>query len=113
MPVGERNVLYLSFEKLDVLYSGLLLILLRQGQHLVSHVQPIRLPARGHPPRREQHVYTATTAEVQNDLPRRQHCERHRVSATQRSIGGKLGQLTFPGFRVAPPGHVPPQRTRT
>ena len=44
--VGQRNVLDLALQELDVLQAGLPLVLARQRQHLVRHVEPVGLARR-------------------------------------------------------------------
>ena len=45
-------------------------VLLSQLQHLVGHVQAVGLAAQEDPPGREQHIYAATAAQVQDHLTR-------------------------------------------
>ena len=66
--VGQRDVLDLALQELDVLDAGLALILSRQRQHLVGHVEAVGLARRTDAPGRQQHVDAAARAEVEHGL---------------------------------------------
>ncbi len=55
----QGNVLDFALEKLDVRGARLGLILAGEGEHLVGHVEAIRLTCGPDPLRRQQHVDTA------------------------------------------------------
>ena len=52
-PIGERNVLDFTFQKLDIGNSGLALILTCQREHLVSHIEAVRFAGRCDAARRD------------------------------------------------------------
>jgi hypothetical protein len=111
VPVRRGYVLYLTFQKLRILDTSLSPVLPCQLQHLIGHVEAIGSPSRSHPPRREQHVYTAGAAEVEHDLTGRERSQRNGIPTPQRSIGGELWQLTPLSLGVAPTGHIYHERS--
>ena len=76
-------LLDLALEELDVLDAGLLLVLAREREHLVGHVEPIGLAGGADAAGRQEHVDPAATAEVEHDLTREQVGERRRVAAAE------------------------------
>src|SRR5215217_3167912 len=108
----QRYVLDVSLDELDVLHPSFCLVLLRQRKHLVGHVQPVSLAARGHPLGREQHVYAASAAQVQHVLTRRERGQRRGVAAPQRRRACCLGQPPKLLCGVAAPGPVHTLRLR-
>ena len=86
--VGERDGLDLALEELDVLDAGLALVLAGQGQHLVGHVEAVRLAGGADPPGREQHVDAAAGAQVEHHLALVQLGQRRGVAAAQRGQHG-------------------------
>ncbi len=82
--VRKRDVLDFALQELDVLRPRLPLILARQGQHLVRHVQTVGLARRTHAPRRQQHVDAAARAQVQHHLAGLQLGQRRWIAAAQR-----------------------------
>ena len=64
--------------------ARLRLVLQREGQHLVGHVEPVRLAGRAHALGREQHVDAAAGAEVEHHLALAQVGQRRRVAAAER-----------------------------
>ena len=66
--VGQRNLLDLSFQKLDVLRARFSLVFARERQHVVRHVEPVGLARGADAPRREQNVDAAAGAEIKNGL---------------------------------------------
>ena len=92
--VGERDRLDLALQELDVVDTRLALILARQREHLVRHVQAVRLAGRSDAPGRQQHVDAAAGAEIQDRLTRRQLGERRRIPAAERGGDGLFRQLS-------------------
>ena len=77
--------------------ARLRLVLQRERQHLVGHVEPIRLAGRTDAPGREQHVDPAAGAQVEHDLALAQIGERGRVAAAERReqrLGGDPRRLS-------------------
>jgi hypothetical protein len=72
---------------------GLALVLFRQGEHLVGHVQAIGLARGADAPRGEKHVDAAARAEVEHDFSRIQPGERRGIAAAETGQHGGLGQL--------------------
>ena len=93
--VGQRDVLDLALQELDVLDARLPLVLARQGQHLVGHVEAVGLAAGRNPPGRQQHVDAAAAAQVQHRLARLQLGQGRRIAAAQRSQHRRLGQFAL------------------
>src|SRR5215210_4216448 len=108
--VGQRDILYLPLEELRVLDAGLAPVLAGKLQHLIGHVETIRLPARRHPPRREQDVYPAAAPQIQDHLARREGRKHDRVAAAKRSLHRSPRQLALLVLRVAPSCPVDPRR---
>ena len=88
--------------------AGLALVLARQRQHLVGHVEAVGLAGRADAPRRQQHVDAAARAEVEHDLARLQLGERRRVAAAERrghrfrrQLGGLAVGVELGGDRIA------------
>ena len=76
--------------------AGLALVLARERQHLVGHVEPVRLAGRADPPGGEQHVDAAAGAQVEHHLTLAQLGERRRIAAPQgrkHRLGGKDRRL--------------------
>ena len=67
---GSGMLLDLALQELDVRDAGLPLVLARQGEHLVGHVEAVGLAGRADPARREQDVDAAARAEVEDRLAR-------------------------------------------
>src|SRR5665213_136095 len=82
--IWERDVFYLAPEKFNVLSSGLPLVLVRERQHLVSHVETVSLPGRTHALGAEQYIDSASGAEIKNSLSGIQLCQCRRVATAQR-----------------------------
>ena len=83
--VGQRDIFDLALEELDVLRAGLALVLAREREHLVGHVEAVGLAGRADAARREQHVDAAAGAEVEHRLARFQFGERGWIAASERS----------------------------
>ena len=69
-----------------------------QVQHLLGHVQAVRLPGRADPAGRQQHVDAAAGAQVQHRLPGMQVRHRDRVAAAEAGPHRAVGQAA--GVRV-------------
>src|SRR5271157_3328301 len=91
--VRERDALDLPLQELDVCHAGFALVLFRQGEHLVGHVQAIRLARRANAPRGEQHVDAAARTEVEHDFSRIQPGERGGIAASEARQHGGVGQF--------------------
>src|SRR5436190_15783408 len=83
-PGRQRDVLDLASQELDVLDARLPLVVPRQREHLVGHVQPVRLARRPDPLGGQEDVDAPTRAEVQHRLPWPEVGERRRVAAAER-----------------------------
>jgi len=46
--VGQWDVLNVALQELDAFNSGLALVLVRQREHLIRHVQPVGFPGRAY-----------------------------------------------------------------
>ncbi len=64
--------------------AGLALVLARERQHLVGHVEAVGLAGRPDAPGREQHVDAAARAEVEHRLAGAELGQRRRVAAAER-----------------------------
>ena len=64
--------------------ARLALVLLGQREHLVGHVEAVRLAGRADAARGQQHIDAAAGAEIEHDLAGVQLCERGGVSAPER-----------------------------
>ena len=82
--VGERDVLDRPFQELYVGCAGLALVLARQREHLVGHVETEGLPRRADPLRGQENVDATAGTEVEYRLARLQGNQRGRISATER-----------------------------
>ena len=102
---GERDVLEIALDELDVLHAGLGGVGARQLEHLVGHVEPDRLARRGDAPRGDQHVGTGAGAEVEHGLALAQLGDRGGHPATQRRGDRSLGHASSARRRrrAAPP----------
>ena len=70
---------------------GLLLVLAREREHLVGHVETIGFARRPDAARRQQHVDAAARTEVEHRLPGAQFRQRCRVAAAER-CGERFGR---------------------
>ncbi len=91
--VRQRDMLDLAAEEFGVRHAGGALILACERQHLVGHVEAVRLAGGAHAPRGEEHVDAAARAEIQDGLAGMQLGERGGISAAERGEHGALGQL--------------------
>ena len=89
---GEGDLLDVALEELDVGRAGLGGVAARQGEHLLGHVQPVRLARGAYPPGRQQHVDAAAGAKVQHDLALAQLGDRGGVAAAEACQHGGIGQ---------------------
>ena len=99
-PSGQRDRLDLAAEEHRVLRAGLARVGAGQVQHLLGHVQAVRLPGRADPAGRQQHVDAAAGAQVQHRLPGMQ--VRHRDGITAAEAGphraaGQAASVRIPG----------------
>ena len=76
------------FRNSTLVDARLPLVLARQREHLVGHVEPVRLAGRADAPRRQQHVDAAAGAEIEHGLARLQLGERRRIAAAERRDHG-------------------------
>ena len=93
--VGQRDVLDLALQELDVLEAALALVLLGERQHLVGHVEAVGLAGRADAARREQHVDAAAGAEVEHRLAGLQLGQRGRIAAAERGLQRQLRQFAL------------------
>jgi len=68
--VGKRDVFDRAFEKRGIAHIRPVAIGVRERQHLVGHVEAVRVAARRDALRREQHVQAGARSKVEHDLPR-------------------------------------------
>ncbi len=68
--VRQRNVFDLTFEKFDILDTGLALVFAGEREHLIRHIQPVSLAGRRNTPRRQQNVETAARSEIKDYFTR-------------------------------------------
>ncbi len=93
----QRNRLDVSLEELDVRRARLLLVLEREAEHLVGHVESVRLPCGADALGGQQHVDATTRPEVEDGLAFVQLGQRRRIAAAERRekrLGGKSGCFT-------------------
>src|ERR1700751_2085104 len=86
-------MLNLALEEFDVRGCGLALVLVREREHLVGHVEAVRLAGGPDPLRREQHVDATARAEVEDHLARLQVSQCCRIPAAERRKHGGLGEI--------------------
>jgi hypothetical protein len=70
--VGQGDGLDFALQELDVLQAGLPLVLPRERQHLVRHIETVGFPGGADAPRGKEHVDAASRPEVEDDLARAQ-----------------------------------------
>ena len=97
---GQRDLLDVAAEPLDVGDAGLGLVAAGEVEHLVGHVQPVGQAGRADAAGGEQHVDPAAGAEVKHGLAVVQLGDRDRVAAAQRREHGGVGQLLAVGVVV-------------
>src|SRR6185312_16497523 len=64
--IGQRDVLYLSFEKLDILHARFALVLACQGEHVIRHIETVSFAGRPDPTSGKQHINAAARAEIED-----------------------------------------------
>ena len=90
-----------ALEELDVLGPGLALVLARELEHLVGHVEAVGLAGRTDALRREQHVQPAAGPEVEHRLALVQLGDGGGVAAAERGQRGLLGHRLVAVLRRA------------
>ena len=80
---GQRDLLDVTPEELDVGSARLGGVGPGEGEHLLGHVQAVGLALRSDPAGGEQHVDAAAGAEVEHHLAFPQVGDRERVAATE------------------------------
>ncbi len=91
--IGQGNVFDFALEELDILDTGLALILARESEHLVGHVESVGFAGGTDALSREQDIDAAAGAEVENDLAGVQLRQRRRIAATERSFQRRFRNL--------------------
>ena len=81
---GSGIVSIVALQELDVRRAGLALVLARERQHLVGHVEAVGLAGRADASRREQDVDAAAGPEVEHRLAGFSCEQRGRVAAAER-----------------------------
>src|SRR5262249_20892047 len=75
-----------AFQEFDVADARLALVLARERQHVVRHVEAVDLAGRADAPRREEDVEAAARAEVEHRFTLAQVDERRRIAAAERGV---------------------------
>ena len=81
----QRDALDVAAQELDVRRAGLRLVLVGEREHLVRHVEAVRLARRADALGGEQHVDAAARSEIEHDLAGTKLRERRRIAAAERS----------------------------
>src|SRR5439155_21171849 len=71
-----------------------------QGEHLVRHIESIRLAGWADALGREQNVDTATGTQVEDRFAFVELCDSGRIATSQREEGSCLGKIGWFGLRV-------------
>ena len=82
----------MPLEELHVLRARPCLVLEREHEHLVGHVESVGFAIRPHAPRGEQYVNAASGAQIQHHLAFAQFGERGGIATSQRGQEGFGGQ---------------------
>ena len=90
---GERDLLDIALQELDVRRAGLVAVLDRQSEHLLGHIEPVHLASRSDALGREQHVDTAARPEVEHGLAGMKVCDSRGVAATEAREDRSFGKL--------------------
>ena len=107
--VGQRDVLDVALEELDVLGARVGGVAPGEVEHLVGHVEAVRVPGRPHAPGRQQHVDPPARTQVEHGLALAQLGDRGGVPAPEarqdRGVGelgafGRLVELGAPHLAV-------------
>ena len=88
--VGERDVLDVALDELDVVDARFGGVRAGELEHLVGHVEPDRLAARADAAGGDQHVGAGAGAEVEHRLALVQVGDRGRDAAAERGVDGRL-----------------------
>src|SRR5579872_524091 len=80
----QRNIFHLSAQELHILDARFALILPRQFEHFVSHVQAVRFSARTYAARGKQHINSAARAEIEDNFAGLELRQRRGIAATKR-----------------------------
>ena len=91
--VGQGNVFDFALQKLDVLDSGLALVLAGEGQHFIGHVEAVSFAGGADAPGGQQHVDAASGAEIEDGFAGIELGQGGRIAATQRSEDSLFGDL--------------------
>ena len=124
--VGQRDVLNFTLQKFDVLNSCFALVLVRQSQHFIGHVETVGFASRPHSLGREQNIDAATRAKIEDNFTGIQFGQGSGIAAAQRRKQGFFGNLarlsrvvevgsdwiTATGGGAAPQHELPPLVTR-
>src|SRR5207249_9829253 len=95
---GKRNLLNLSFQKFDIVRPGFVLVLIREREHFIGHVESVCFASWTDALRRQKNVDAAARSEVENRLAFIEFGECSRISAAERSkecFGRDAGFLLF------------------
>ena len=84
--VGQRDVLDFAFEKFDVLNAALALVLARERQHFVGHVEAVGLAGGADAAGGQQHIDAAARAEIEDRFAGLQLGQRGGVAAAERGL---------------------------
>ena len=98
--VGERHVLEVALDELDVLDAGLGGVGAGELEHLVGHVEPDRSTGRGDSTGGDQDVGAGARAEIEHRLAFAQVGDGGRHAAAERGVDGGFGNLLAAGFVV-------------
>jgi hypothetical protein len=96
--VWQRDALDRALQEFDVGRAGLALILARQRQHFVGHVEAVGFAGRADALCGQQHVDAAARSEVEHDLARLEREQGGGVAAAERGGDGISRQAA--GFQI-------------
>src|SRR5699024_1354461 len=96
-----------SLEESDILGTGLGLVLFGDSEHLIEHINTIRVAGGANPPGTQQHINAAAAAEVEYNLTLVEFGKRSGVSTAERCVQccernhiGLIGRVQVTGDRV-------------
>ena len=92
--LSQRDLLDFTLEEFDVLHAGTLLVLARQGQHFVGHVEPVSLSGGPNAPRREENVDAAARSQIEHGLAGIELSQGSRIATTERGQQRLFGNQT-------------------
>jgi hypothetical protein len=98
--VGERQLLEIALEELDVLNPGVGGVAAREVEHLVGHVDPDGTASRADPACGDQHIRPGARPKVQDDLAVMQIGDDGRHSAAQRRVHRGVGGVALPTLGI-------------